>query len=166
VGEYGEKSPVAAEPEPLIGADEVAPGELGLEPESTAAAADEPSLEDLIARVTGKTGPEKDTANAAPLPESESDLQVAELTEAEPDLVEADADLTEAEPDLVEAEADVPETEANLPELEPELLDPVSDEALQEPALFAEDDFALGEPVEEVAPKKHRAKPRGKPRSG
>ncbi|MFI5006541.1 MAG: nucleotide exchange factor GrpE [Solirubrobacterales bacterium] len=179
VGEYGAKAPVPEEPEPLIGADEVPPTELGLEPESPAAA--EPSLEDLIARLTGKEGSAENTAIAAPLPEVESDLQEAalpeadlpeaeaDLPEAEAELLEGDADLREAEPELVEAEADLSDAEeadADLPELEPELVDPVAgdNDSLRAPALFSEDEFTLGEPVEEVAPKKPRAKPRAKPR--
>ena len=122
VGEYGAKPSTPAEPEPLIGADEVPPGELGLEAEP--ATADEPSLEDLIARVQEKPGREEGGGR----------------------------------------EARRPEGEADLPELEPDLLDPVSDETLQEPALLSEDDFALGQPVEEPAPRKHRGKHRGRPR--
>jgi molecular chaperone GrpE len=121
VGEYGTKPTAPAEPEPLIGADEVQPVELGLEPESRV---DEPSLEDLIPSTPGQPGPEEDRALEAPRPE----------------------------------------VDADLPELEPAFLDPVSDEALQEPALLSEDDFALGEPIEEPAPRKHRAKHAGKPR--
>ena len=121
VGEYGAKPAVAAEPEPLIGADEVQPAAPAIEPES---GADEPSLEELIARTQGQPGPAEDRAPEAPRPEADADL----------------------------------------PELEPAFLDPVSDEALQEPALLSEDDFALGEPIEEPAPKKHRAKHGGKPR--
>jgi hypothetical protein len=119
VGEYGAKPKAPAEPEPLIGADEVQPAEPGLEPESRA---EEPSLEELIARTQGN--PEQDRAPEAPGPEAEADL----------------------------------------PELEPAPLEPVSDEMPPEPALLSEDDFALGEPIEEPAPKKHRAKHGGKPR--
>jgi molecular chaperone GrpE len=138
VGEYGTKPAAAEEPEPLIGADEVPPGELGLEPESPAAA-DEPSLEDLIARVQGQPGGEEDG------------------------LVEA-AVVEDGVVDDGLVEARLPEPDADLPELEADLLEPAPDEASQEPALLSEDDFVLGEPVEEAAPRKHRAKPRAKPR--
>jgi molecular chaperone GrpE len=121
VGEYGTKPAAPEEPEPLIGADEVPPGGLAAEAESPAAA-DEPSLEDLIARVQGEAGREEDRVVEAPRPEGD------------------------------------------LPELEPDVQDPVSDETSQEPALLSEDDFALGEPVEEAAQKKPRGKPRGKAR--
>ena len=157
VGEYGAKPPGPVEPEPLIGADEVPPADLGLEPEAPAAA-DEPSLEDLIARVQGKAGREEDSVVEARLPEGEAELQ-----EVEAELPEAEAELQEVEADVPEADV-VPEADGDLPELEPDLLDPVADETLGGPALLSEDDFALGEPVEEVAAKKHRAKPRGKPR--
>ena len=121
VGEYGAKPAVAAEPEPLIGADEVQPAEPELESESGAS---EPSLQDLIARTHGSSGPAEDRAPEAPPPEADADL----------------------------------------PELEPALLDPVPDETPLEAAPLSEDDFALGEPIEEPAPKKHRAKHGGKPR--
>lgn len=123
VGEYGAKPAVPAEPEPLIGADEVQPAEPGLEPESVAPT-DESSLEELIARTQETPGPAEDRAPEAPPPEAEADL----------------------------------------PELEPALLDPLSEETPLEAAPLSEDDFALGEPIEEPAPKKHRAKHGGKPR--
>jgi hypothetical protein len=124
VGEYGTKPTAPAEPEPLIGADEVQPVEQGLEPESRAAPTDERSLEDLIASTHGKPGPKEDEALEAPRPEAD----------------------------------------AELPELEPAFLEAVPEETPPEPALLSEDDFALGEPIEEPAPKKLRAKHGGKPR--